>query len=210
MPNFAFSLILFMFLLGCTQKGQETKVHIPVLRSAFPVENKIYEIPISRIPYVDGFDFPVGKPDAKGYYDAQGFQKTSSHLGEDWNGNGGGNTDLGDPVYSIANGIVAASEDWGGGWGNVVRIFHNRGNLNQANIIESFYAHLDTRPVKKGQIVKRGEQIGTIGDAYGAYPAHLHFELRWQAGLDVGGGYGDDTTGFLDPTAFIKANRPRR
>ena len=29
---------------------------------------------------VDGFDFPVGKPDAKGYYNAQPFMK-NTHLG---------------------------------------------------------------------------------------------------------------------------------
>lgn len=39
--------------------------------------------------HTDGFDFPVGKPDADGYYNAQDFQE-NYHLGEDWNGNGGG------------------------------------------------------------------------------------------------------------------------
>ena len=43
------------------------------------------------IPVSDGFDFPVGPPDAKGYYDAQSFGK-NRHLGSDWNGVGGGNT----------------------------------------------------------------------------------------------------------------------
>ncbi|MEM8889827.1 MAG: M23 family peptidase, partial [Bacteroidota bacterium] len=36
------------------------------------------------------FDYPVGKPDARGYYNAQGFQK-NNHLGDDWNANTGGN-----------------------------------------------------------------------------------------------------------------------
>ncbi len=163
---------------------------------------------IKDIPVSDGFDFPVGPPDAKKYYDAQSFQE-NAHLGEDWNGIGGGNSDLGDPVFSIANGIVASAEDWGGGWGNVLRVFHNIGTKAQPNIIESFYAHLDTILVQKQDHLRRGDQLGTIGDAYGAYPAHLHFEMRWQAGMVGGGGYSDDTTGFLNPTVFIKANRPK-
>lgn len=32
----------------------------------------------------NGFDFPVGAPNAKGYYDLQPFGK-NFHLGEDWN-----------------------------------------------------------------------------------------------------------------------------
>ena len=43
----------------------------------------------------DGFDFPVGPPDAKNYYKARGFlPKGLEHLGEDWNGTGGRNTDV--------------------------------------------------------------------------------------------------------------------
>jgi len=53
----------------------------------------------------DGFDFPVGKPDARGYYKARGF-RPNGHLGEDWDGVGGGDTDLGDPIYSIGDGVV--------------------------------------------------------------------------------------------------------
>ena len=40
---------------------------------------------------VDGFDFPVGKPDSEGYYRSRGY-RPNGHLGEDWNGKGGGNT----------------------------------------------------------------------------------------------------------------------
>ena len=43
------------------------------------------------VPVAAGFDFPVGPPDAQGYYDAQSFGR-NRHLGEDWNGNGGGNS----------------------------------------------------------------------------------------------------------------------
>jgi hypothetical protein len=69
------------------------------------------------LPACDGFDFPVGKPDAVGYYDAQPFGVTR-HLGNDWNGNGGRDTDLGDPVYAAATGIVISAVDVGFDWGN--------------------------------------------------------------------------------------------
>ena len=81
---------------------------------------------IAKCPVAGSFDFPVGPPNAKGYYNAQPFGK-NDHLGEDWNGRKGGNSDLGDPIYSIADGIVVFAEDAGGGWGNVVRICHNIG-----------------------------------------------------------------------------------
>ncbi|MFM9984043.1 MAG: hypothetical protein ACKVOK_02335, partial [Flavobacteriales bacterium] len=60
-----------------------------------------------------GFDFPIGKPNAKGYYNAQGFGK-NDHLGDDWNGIGGGNTDMGDPVYAVSDGLVTESVNYFG------------------------------------------------------------------------------------------------
>ena len=151
----------------------------------------------------DGFDFPVGHPDAEGYYDAQPFG-TDEHLGHDWNGNGGGDSDYGDPVHSIARGRVVFAQDVGGGWGNVVRIVH----ACDDGTVESVYAHLATITVVPEQTVQRGELVGTIGDAGGQYLAHLHLELRDAPGLPLGGGYGPDTTGYLDATAFIAAHRP--
>lgn len=151
----------------------------------------------------DAFDFPVGKPDTKRYYNAQRFGE-NYHLGDDWNGTGGGNTDLGDPVYAIGNGYVKFAEDYGGGWGNIIRVVHF---LPDEEVCESFYAHCDTILVKEGQWVKRGEQIGTIGNADGMYYAHLHFEMRADTSLPVGGGYSEDTRGYLDPTEFIEQHR---
>ena len=149
----------------------------------------------------DGFDFPVGPPDGTGYYDAQPFGR-NDHLGADWNGNGGGDSDLGDPVFAVSSGIVIDARDHGGGWGTVVRIEH------PCAAVESLYAHLDTADVIVGMQVTRGQRIGTIGTAHGQYPAHLHFELRDRS-LPLGGGYGTDRGGYLDPTTFIRMHRPR-
>ena len=129
--------------------------------------------PVAREPPAcNGFDFPVGAPDGIGYYDAQAFGE-NDHLGNDWNGNGGGDSDLGDPVYAVADGVVIDANDHGEGWGNVVRVVHPC-----AGELESLYAHLDTMNVAVGTLVSRGDRIGTIGNARGRYRAHLHFELR--------------------------------
>lgn len=157
----------------------------------------------------DGFDFLVGPPNANKYYNAQPFGK-NSHLGDDWNGVGGGNTDKGDPVYSAAYGLVRFAKDVGPGWGNVMRIVHNIGTEEIPELVESLYGHLDTMWVKNGDTVQRGQQIGTIGDAHGAYWAHLHFEMRDSMGMPVGGGYASETAGYLDPTTFIQSHRPKK
>lgn len=156
-----------------------------------------------EIIFTDGFDYPVGKPDGEGYYNAQEFGK-NYHLGDDWNGVGGGNTDLGDTVYAIANGYVNFAEDVKGGWGIVVRITHH---LSENKKVESLYAHFSDFFVTPYQYVSKGTPIGTIGTAGGLYPAHLHFEIRDQINLPIGGGYSRENNGYLDPTAFIKAHR---
>src|SRR5688500_6139011 len=90
----------------------------------------------------NGFDLPVGKPDGEGYYKARGY-RPNGHLGEDWNGKGGGDTDLGDPVYSCAHGVVVYAQNFGHGWGNVVIIRHVYEEGGQQKHVDSLYGHLD-------------------------------------------------------------------
>lgn len=150
------------------------------------------------------FDFPVGRPDAEAYYDAQPFGR-NRHLGSDWNGTGGGNTDHGDPVYAAGSGRVRSVSQIGGGWGLVLRIVHRDGE----DCVESLYAHLSEASVASGAQVQRGDRIGAIGDAGGQYWAHLHFEIRDRPGAPLARGYGTPD-GHVDPTAFIVARRPER
>lgn len=157
-------------------------------------------------PLANGFVFPVGPPDAQGYYNAQPFGK-NNHLGEDWNGTGGGNTDLGDPVYAIAKGIVFHAKQAGPGWGNVVRVYHNIGTRDEPRFIESLYGHLDTLDVSEGDIVAKGQRLGTMGNVGGRYLAHLHLELRTRIGMPIGGGYSPRREGFVEPTGFIRSRR---
>jgi len=78
-----------------------------------------------KINLADGFDYPVGKPDAAGYYKARGLRlRSPQHFGEDWNGRAGGDSDLGDPIFTMGEGIVTFAYDVKSGWGNVVIIRH--------------------------------------------------------------------------------------
>ncbi|HHG84635.1 MAG TPA: M23 family metallopeptidase, partial [Bacteroidetes bacterium] len=106
------------------------------------------------------------------------------------------------------SGLVQFADDIGEGWGNVMRVMHNIGTKETPILVESLYAHLDKMLLKSGEKVARGQQVGTIGDAHGAYWAHLHFELRDSLQMPIGGGYSNQTAGYLDPTIFIKAHRP--
>jgi murein DD-endopeptidase MepM/ murein hydrolase activator NlpD len=160
------------------------------------------------LPLADGFDLPVGPPDGDGYYDAQGFGGRNAHLGNDWNGAGGGDSDLGDPVFSIGAGRVVVAADFGGGWGNVVRVAHRVRDRGGERVIESLYAHLDTIEVHVGERLARGQRLGTIGTAHGTYRAHLHLEVRDEPGRPLGGGYGAPD-GQVDATGFIALRRPR-
>src|SRR5690606_26302707 len=96
-----------------------------------------------QLGLADGFDYPVGPPDGAGYYDAQPFGGDSAHLGSDWNGVRGGNSDLGDPVFAVADGRVLDTTDHGGGWGNVVRVAHLVRDEEGVRVVESLYAHLE-------------------------------------------------------------------
>ncbi len=158
----------------------------------------------------DGFDFPVGKPNAYGYFRALRFGNRG-HMGEDWNSTNGGSSDLGDPVYSISNGLVVLTEAYPPElrWGKVVRVIYKMPQGTGYNFVEAVYAHLDEIHINEGDLVTRGQQIGTIGDAYGAYSPHLHFELRYLIDTPLGRGYDmDGQYGHIDPTDFIKTFRP--
>jgi len=48
-----------------------------------------------------------------------------------------------------------------------------------------------------GKQLRRGEVLGTVGNANGRYLAHLHFEIRSYPDLEIGGGYADSALGRL-------------
>jgi murein DD-endopeptidase MepM/ murein hydrolase activator NlpD len=161
----------------------------------------------ARTRLADGFDQPVGKPNAEGYYMSRGF-RANYHMGEDWNGLKGGNSDVGAPVYSTAHGYVVMARDVRMGWGNLVIVRHTFLDDKKLRTVDSVYAHLDRIMVREGQQVVRGQQVGTIGTNRGMYTAHLHFEIR--KNLFIGfnqRGFGRDLTNYYAPGAFIAPRR---
>lgn len=160
------------------------------------------------VKLADGFDYPVGKVGTactgEGYHVARGF-RPNGHLGEDWNGDGGGDTDLGDPVYTIGNGAVVFAKDVRAGWGNVVIIRHNyRDTDGTLKTIDSLYGHLQAILVREGQAVKRGDQIGKIGSNRGMYDAHLHFEIHKNLGIGIDrASFARDFSNYYSPRDFI-------
>ena len=164
-----------------------------------------------KINLADGFDFPVGKPNGTGYYKARGLRlRTPQHFGEDWNGRTGGDTDLGAPVYAIADGIVTLAHNVRSGWGNVVLTRHAYRDpaTGQVKFCDTLNGHLNQIMVKDGQLIKKGQQIGTIGNNFGMYPAHLHFEIRLNINIGMHREKApSDLKNWADPTEFINRFR---
>lgn len=161
----------------------------------------------ARTRLADGFDQPVGKPDGDGYYTSRGF-RPRYHMGEDWNGDQGGNSDLGKPVYATAHGVVVFAKDMRMAWGNLVIIRHVFQEEGKLKFVDSVYAHLDKIMVRNGQQIVRGQQVGTIGTNHGMYTAHLHFEIR--KNLNIGynqRGFPRDFSAYYSPSAFIGPRR---
>lgn len=166
----------------------------------------ISPLELAALPTATRFDFPLGTEHGAMTYDAQPFTN-NNHLGDDLNGIGGENSDLGDPVSAVADGIVLSAREGGPGWGNVIIILHAYREGTSRRYVQSYYAHVQTMLVTAGQRVRRGEQIATVGTGGGRYLAHLHFEMREFVTPFVGTGYRKDTRGWLDPDKFLRTHR---
>lgn len=86
------------------------------------------------------------------------------HYGVDFAAN------TGTPVYATKSGTVLVAT-YGSVNGNYVKLQHEDGSL-------SYYLHLDTFAVKKGDSVKQGQKLGTVGSTGKSTGPHLHFEIK--------------------------------
>lgn len=159
----------------------------------------------NQIPIATTFDIPMGGENGALVYNAQPFWENNQrrggrHTGDDLNGIGGMNTDLGDPIFAAGDGLVVYTGEPSPGWGKVVILAHETPSGEK---VQSMYAHHDEIQVKYGDLIPRGTQIGTNGTANGNYPAHLHFEIRQSDGVDIGSGYTTFPMNRINPTKFI-------
>lgn len=81
----------------------------------------------------------------------------------------------GTPIKAAANGKVIEVSS-GNGYGKTILILHDKNYRTR-------YAHLDRIKVHQGQLVKRGQIIGTVGATgnvrgNGTDASHLHFEVH--------------------------------
>ncbi len=89
------------------------------------------------------------------------------HKGIDFDAN------TGDPVVTVANGVVSYS-GVRGGYGNVVEVDHGNGYVTR-------YAHNSRLLVKVGDLVRVGQEVAKAGSTGRSTGAHVHFEV-WENG----------------------------
>ncbi len=75
----------------------------------------------------------------------------------------------GTPIVAVADGIVTFSGNLAG-YGRAVVITHGFG-------FKTFYGHNEKNTAKKGQHVKRGEVIATVGNSGYSTGSHVHYEV---------------------------------
>lgn len=112
------------------------------------------------------------------WYSAQGFRTKTDygyHEGEDFNLLSGGNSDLGQPLYAIADGTITSVELL-----TKVPSFGKHIHLKietPQGTRWAHYCHCDQVFVQSGQTVKQGDRIATVGRT-GTTLAHLHFAIK--------------------------------
>jgi murein DD-endopeptidase MepM/ murein hydrolase activator NlpD len=160
----------------------------------------------ARIPSSPRFDLPLGSTHGALVHKPRKFRDPDAngelHTGDDFDGIGGANTDLGDPVFATADGLVIYTGEPSPSWGKTIVLAHRTPTGTRLN---SLYAHLDQIHTAPGILVARGARIGTVGTASGHHPAHLHLEILAADGVDIAGPTA--TPNRLDPSATIASLR---
>ncbi len=110
----------------------------------------------SNVEYLSGF----------GYRKHPVFKILKIHNGIDFG------AAIGTAVYASGNGKIQQVQQKKDGYGNSIVMDHGYG-------FQSVYAHLSEISVKVGDVVKRGQIIGRVGNSGGVAP-HLHYEVIYK------------------------------
>lgn len=78
---------------------------------------------------------------------------------------------IGTPIKAAADGVVLNAGGDSSGYGLFVRILHKHGFV-------TLYAHCNRVLVSRGDEIKRGQVIATLGESGSATGPHLHYEVR--------------------------------
>ncbi|NOR87956.1 MAG: peptidoglycan DD-metalloendopeptidase family protein [Bacteroidales bacterium] len=77
----------------------------------------------------------------------------------------------GTEIYAAADGEIESASRSSYGYGNKITINHGYG-------YKTVYAHMKSFDVRRGQKVKRGQLIGTVGNSGLSTSPHLHYEVH--------------------------------
>ena len=88
------------------------------------------------------------------------------------------------PIVAVMDGTIRRDKDAGynDGYGTYCEIEH--GKQADGHSYRTLYAHLASNPVKVGQKVRAGDQIGVMGTTGNSDCIHLHF-VMWRDGKNV-------------------------
>lgn len=155
----------------------ETAKRLDMIHSQLVVQSKSYdelfelatnkEELLACIPAIQ----PVNNKDLKrlssyyGYRTDPIYKVKKFHPGIDFS------APTGTEIYSTGDGIVKSIKKSRRGYGNRLVIDHGYG-------YETMYAHVNEFKVRRGQKVKRGQLIATVGNTGKSTAPHLHYEIR--------------------------------
>lgn len=137
------------------------------------------------------------------WYNSQGYGAKTSygyHEGADLNLKTGGDSDLGQPLYAIADGVVTSVHMHTTNFGRHIHIKHD----GAWGTVYSHYAHCDRITKQEDEYVKEGELIGYLGKS-GTTLAHLHFAIKLEpTGIDAVAKTLEELKKWTDPIKFIE------
>lgn len=142
------------------QEGSLKEIH----RKAMEKEKEFAAIPSIKPVRSDKLNRDIKYLSGFGYRIHPIYKRRKFHAGIDFS------APKGTKIFSTGDGVVTKIENKRTGYGLNVTIDHGFG-------YKTLYAHMGSIKVKKGQKVKRGQIIGSVGNTGTSTAPHLHYEV---------------------------------